>query len=142
MANNLVAWTPVQSSNGPLLFSILVPQGQKLDLFIYLNLLADRLQSLIDHCPDPSESADYVNQLLDEAGLTPAPLSTEPSEAAQTLLISNPAVVSNLYQHGLPENLKELQPIETLAARQQIVADREDPPGRLESWVSAVSVLR
>lgn len=141
--SSLVAWSPVQESNGPLLFSVRVPEGQPLELPVYLSYLASRLQSLINQSPSPQEATAHLSELLDEAGLQ-SPLSTSPQDAAQTLLLSNPAVRSRLFQHGLPLNqeLKELRPVEMLSARQQLQADKENPLPRLESWVSAVSVLR
>jgi hypothetical protein len=42
--SSLVAWSPVREGNGPLIFSVLVNEAQKLNDRIYLDLLGDRVQ--------------------------------------------------------------------------------------------------
>jgi len=85
-----------------------------------------------------------LNQLLEEGGLLAGPLSSSPEDAANTLITSNPNLRRRLQQLGLPmpAELKELKPIETLAARQELEADKRDSESRFESWISAISFGR
>jgi hypothetical protein len=71
--SSLVAWSPVREGNGPLIFSVLVNEAQKLNDRIYLDLLGDQIQRLIDRSPNPKAMGQRLQELLDQAGLISSP---------------------------------------------------------------------
>jgi hypothetical protein len=134
--------TPVTVSNGPEIFSVLVHEQQKLDPDLYLSLLSYRMQRMFDCVEDREAANAQFQRLLEEGGLLSGPITANPGEEARVLVYSNPSMLPRLWQLGLPEELRQLKPVETLSARQSIRADREDPEVRLMSWASAVGVMR
>jgi hypothetical protein len=138
----LVAWTPVTESNGPEIFSVLVHERQKLDPDLYLGLLGERVQAMFDRADNPQGANEQFQRILEEGGLLSGPITAKRGEEGSVLIHGNPHVMSRLRQLGLPQNLRDLKPVETLSARQSIRADRADPEVRLMSWASAVGVMR
>jgi hypothetical protein len=139
--SELVAWTPVVKGNAPLIFSVLLHPRQALSISTFMALLAERIQTMVVACDDPEFEAAEFQRSLEEGGLWSGPMTVLVEEAGNILVYSNPNVVSRLYAHGFPENVDHLEPTEMPEARSEIVADQEDPSGRLVSWVSAISVL-
>ena len=140
--NSLVAWSPVKEGNGPLIFSVLVNDQQKLTDHIYLNLLGERIQRLIDRSPNPKAAGQRLQELLDQAGLINSPQTLYPGNQANQLVTSNPSVEARLDALDLPMDLTSLTLVEMLSARKELQADKSDPLNRLDDWASAVSVMR
>ena len=102
---------------------------------MYLNLLGDRIQRMIDLSDDPDATAREFAQTLDDRGLWyPGPLETD--KVGNWLVWSNPAVNERLDRLGLLSGLSGRVPVEMTAAREQIDVDAEDPHSRLLSWAS------
>ena len=137
--SSLVAWSPVQGSDGPLIFSVLAHPENPLTLDSYLQDLSQRIQAMFDHYPVTEHSR--LQSMLEQGGLLAGPLSVHQGQEAQMLVYSNPNIPNRLTLHGLPRNLRTMMPAEMLEARQQLQADKLDPQSRLEAWVSALGTM-
>ena len=138
---NRIAWAPTTTGDGLLLTAVMVASGQKnLDRDLCLNLLGQRIQSLVDASPDKRYAVNQLHEALFEAGLYPD-LGTIPvNEAGNWLVWSNPGVESRLLDVGaLPRKLPPLK--EVSAARTVLKTERDDPPSGLAAWVAAVTRL-
>ena len=136
--SSLVAWSPVQGSNGPLIFSVHASRPP-LTLEAYLGDLSQRIQVMFDLSP---ESSPEFQQILEAGGLLNGPLTVQPGRQAQMLVYSNPNLPERLTNLGLPANLRDLYPTEMPEAREQLRQDRVDPQSRLLAWASAVGTMR
>ena len=135
-----VAWAPTQKEPGVFLAAVLCAPTQALDRDLFLGLLADRIQGLVDASRNPPEAAERLRRNLWEAGLYQDEASVPPGSAGNQLVWSNPAIRERLEANGaLPD--REAKPVEMLAARMQIVADQADPTDRLEVWAALMARL-
>lgn len=123
-----------------MLSAILCHPQQVLELDLYLSLLGDRIQNMVDRSQDPQEAANDLLRDLWQADLYGEPGTIDPREAGNRLITSNPGVEYRLSQWHLLPNPQDL-PTELKVAREQISADRYDPASRLRSWAAALSRL-
>ena len=137
---NRIAWAPTTTGDGLLLTAVMVASGQELDRDLYLSLLGERMQSLVNAAPDKPRAVADAQAALHEAGLFPD-LGTIPvDEAGNRLVWSNPAIEERLVNLGvLPPTLPPLK--EVSAARTVLKTERNDPPSGLAAWVAAVTRL-
>src|SRR6202158_46805 len=140
--SSLIAWSPVSESNGPLIFSVQLHPQQKLDTLLYLGLLSDRVQGMLDRSQDQSEASNQLQDILESGGVWPGRMKLREGSEANDLVASNPSLLRRLRQLGLPQNLQDSNLVEQLSAKQQILVDKAEPRSRLESWASAVSQMR
>ena len=104
-----VFWTPKQNptflaENNPQTFArlatIKATKGQQIDKEIYLHLLTDRVQELINKADNPNEAATEIYNQMESAGLAQNP-PTNAEEAATNLILDNWNLRENLHLIGL-----------------------------------------
>jgi hypothetical protein len=130
------------TSDEPALFvgAVLCHPEQSLDIELYVSLVGDRIQSLVDQCDDPADAARQFNRTLWDACLWDGGY-VPPHEVGNSLVWSNGGVREYLARAGLLQNLRDIAPFEMAPARARIEADRMDPFARLMNWASALKIL-
>src|SRR5262245_23128696 len=91
-----VAWAPERN---PKVGAVLAVRGQELDTEIYLSLLADRLQKLINQEPDPQEAVNQAWEML--LGLDLVEGNPPPVKKAGLALIQSGGVEERLSNLGV-----------------------------------------
>ena len=103
-------------------------QGQKLDRLVYLSLLADRLQYLVNRSPNPRSALDDLYESLQKRNLLESrpSLKTAGSDLANDPLLQNHLQLMNL-PGKLPASLQNDHRAENLFQRVN-----------LEQWITAL----
>lgn len=136
-----VAWAPTREEPGAQISAVLCHPEQALDRELYLSLLGDRIQRMIDASPDPQGATNELANLLFEQGLLADAGHVPAEEAGNRLVWSNPAIEERLGNRNLLSKIKAAKPHEMPEARKAILADQADPLTRLLSWGSAIAQL-
>jgi len=135
-----LAWAPSHVPSTIALGSVLVSSEQKnLDQGLYLSLLGDRLQRLLENQEDPQEALNQTLELLEQAGLWNGQ-RPELSDAGSELVLSNPPLQERLNLAGATL-LHKGKPLvhEMPAARAQLQTDLRDPLSALENWLGLLT---
>jgi hypothetical protein len=140
LMHNWIAWCPSFDPELVELGAVLCHPEQKLDRNIYLCLVGERIQRIVDAAEDPVEATHELEKSLFEYGLGPD-LSCPPENAGNWLVWSNPGVEERFANKGLLEDLRNKKPKEMAVAREVIEGDAEndDAIGRLQMWVWRLS---
>src|SRR5271156_2018862 len=139
----LVAWSPLKDPRKAYLVAIRCHPNQELDRHIYMSLLGDRIQHMIDEAPDPDEAVSALQEEMFRTGLVIEVGHCPADEAGSRLVWSNSAIEEKLSNLGVFERLKKAkQPlIENLMAHQALVSDNENPVDNLTLWASQIAAV-
>jgi hypothetical protein len=109
---------------------------QHLDRDLYMSLLGDRIQEMVDTAPDPEEAVSALQEAMFSSGLVSEVGHCPTDEAGNRLVWSNPAVAEQLSNLGVFQSLREVrQPlIENLLAHEVFVSQKENPVDNLTMW--------
>ena len=109
---------------------------QQLDRDIYMNILGDRIQQMVDTAPDPKEALSALQEAMYSAGLVPDVGHCPTTEAGNRLVWSNPAVEEQLSNLGVFRRLAEVKHplIENLLAHEVFMSQKENPVDNLTMW--------
>jgi len=139
----LIAWSPLKDPRKAYLVAIRCHPNQKLDRHIYMSLLGDRIQRMVDEAPDSDEAVSalqeemFTSSLVLDVGHCPA------SEAGNRLVWSNPAVEEKLSSLGVFQKLSKLkQPlVEDLMAHQALMSEKDNPVDNLTLWAAQIGAV-
>jgi hypothetical protein len=142
LMNKWVAWCPSSDPELVELGAVLCHPEQELDWDIYLCLVGERIQRIVDSAEDPAEATHELQNTLFEYGLGPD-LRCPPENAGNWLIWSNLSVAENFSNKGLLDNIKKKKPEEVPIAREVIQGDLDDDDaiGRLQMWAWRLSRL-
>ena len=132
----MIAWAPTTKSRWIRLTAVLCAPEQVMDRDIYLLLLGERVQRMVDAAEDPDEARDQLHRHLFEYGLMPDLGHCPIEEAGNQLVWSNPAVGEKLGDLGVLRGLPQVKVVEMTQAREVINQDLEEPMDQLAIWVS------
>lgn len=132
----MIAWAPTKKSRWIRLTAVLCAPEQVMDRDIYLLLLGERVQRMVDAAEDPDEARDQLHRHLFEYGLMPDLGHCPTEEAGNRLVWSNPAVGEKLGDLGVLRGLPQVKVVEMTQAREVINQDLEEPMDQLAIWVS------
>jgi hypothetical protein len=109
---------------------------QPLDRDLYLSLLGDRIQEMVDTAPDPEEAVSALQEAMFSSGLVGDVGHCPMDEAGNRLVWSNPAVEEQLSNLGVFQRLSdiELPLIENLLAYEVFMSQKENPVDNLTMW--------
>jgi hypothetical protein len=109
---------------------------QPLDRDLYMSLLGDRIQEMVDTAPDPEEAVSALQEAMLSSGLVSEVRHCPTDEAGNRLVWSNPAVEEQLSNLGVFQSLREVrQPlIENLLAHEVFASQKENPVDNLTMW--------
>lgn len=135
---DLVAWSPVQESPWERVGAILCPQGMQFDPNSYRQYLADRLQQMLQGCPDPPQALrDFQHRLESWSLLTPGTLLS-PLGSAMSRALQDPELICRLGELGITPQAG--QPSRELPqARAQILQDAQEPYQSLMDWAGMLT---
>jgi hypothetical protein len=134
-----IAWSPSSNPRLNRVGAVLLSPKQPLDRQMYLSLLADRVQAMVDRSPDPKQAAAMLHQQMVDAGLAMSG-SLTPEQVGEKLVMSNPDLWERLDSLHLLEHLKTARPIESPDARTELQLDLQTPLLRLQGWASALTL--
>jgi hypothetical protein len=137
----LVAWAPTTDEIGVRLSAVLVQPDQRLDRSRYLFLLGERIQCLVNACPDPQDITDALIDDLFEAGLYPDTGHVAAEDAGAYLVSTNPGTRERLDSWGVLPTWEAGPTHEMPAAREALMGERYDVEDHLRSWVGLLSSL-
>jgi hypothetical protein len=107
----------------------------------YLSLLGQRIQFLVDACPDPQDITDTLVEDLFEAGPYPDTGRVPAENAGAYLVSSNPGTRERLDSWGVLPTPEAGPTCEMTAAREVLMGERYDPEDHLRSWVGLLGRL-
>lgn len=123
------------------LSAVLVRPDLQLDRALYLSLLGQRIQCLVNACPDPQDTTDTLVEDLFDAGLYPDLGHVAAEDAGAYLVSSNPGTRERLDSWGVLPTPQSGPTHEMPAAREVLMGERYDPEDHLRSWVGLLSRL-
>ena len=109
---------------------------QVLDRNIYMSLLGDRIQEMVDTAPDPTEAVSALQEEMLSSGLVGDVGHCPTDEAGNRLVWSNPAIEEQLSNLGVFQSLREIKHplIENLLAYEVFMSQKENPVDNLTMW--------
>jgi hypothetical protein len=109
---------------------------QLLDRDLYMSLLGDRIQEMVDTAPDPDEAVSALQEAMFGSGLVGDVGHCPTDEAGNRLVESNPAVEEQLSILGVFQSLSQVKHplIENLLAHEVFVSQNENPVDNLTMW--------
>jgi hypothetical protein len=109
---------------------------QSLDRNIYMSLLGDRIQEMVDTAPDPEEAVSALQEEMFSSGLVGDVGHCPTDEAGNRLVWSNPSVEERLSILGVFKSLSAVKHplIENLLAHEVFRSQRENPVDNLTMW--------
>ena len=137
----VVAWAPTGDELAVRLSAVLVQPDLLLDRRLYLSLLGERVQCLVNACEDPQEATDTLVEDLWDAGLYPDVGHVPAAEAGAYLVSSNPGTRERLDSWGVLPTWEAGPTHEMAAAREVLMGERCDPEDHLRSWAGLLSRL-
>jgi hypothetical protein len=134
----MIAWTPLLKPQHIPLVAISCSPQQRLNREIYLHLLSDRIQGMVDKSPDPQAAVKQFQEALFAEGMVSDMATCPIEEVGQNLVLSNPDVWEKLSNLGVFQKLLTAKPplVANLMAHQALTSDQDDPTGRLLAWAS------
>jgi len=136
----LIAWAPVPKGLGLRLSAILVKPDQHITRNLYLSFLGERIQALVNACPDPRAATIGLQKDLWDAGLYPDLGFIPTQEAGSSLVATNPGTRERLDSWGaLPSG--NPAPEEMPRAREALNEEKSDPLGSLHLWAALLRRL-
>jgi hypothetical protein len=108
-------------------------KGQKLDLEIYLSLLANRLQKSVEQADDPKKTLSSLIHVLTSSGMLTKEMSPTSPEQIHGAIFENFLIRERLYQIGVPGDLPPRLEQDDPQARQII---KQTTP---EQWAKALT---
>jgi len=117
--------------------------NQEFDRDIYMSLLGDRIQHMVDEAPDPDEAVNALQAQMFSHGLVMDVGHCPANEAGNRLVWSNLAVEEKLSNLGVFQRLKKVKPplIENLMAHQALASESESPVDNLTLWASQIGAV-
>lgn len=139
----LIAWSPLKDPRKAYLVAIRCHPKQKLDRHIYMNLLGDRIQRMVDEAPDPKEAVSALQEEMFSSGLVLDVGHCPANEAGNRLVWSNPAVEEKLSSLGVFRKLSKVkQPlVEDLMAHQALMSEKDNPVDNLTLWAAQIGAV-
>jgi hypothetical protein len=109
---------------------------QRLDRDIYMSLLGDRIQEMVDTAPEPDEAVSALQEAMFSSGLVSDVGHCPTEEAGDRLVWSNGAVEEQLSILGVFQRLREVKHplIENLLAHEVFMSQKENPVDNLTIW--------
>jgi hypothetical protein len=109
---------------------------QPLDRDIYMSLLGDRIQEMVDTAPDPEEAVSALQEAMFGSGLLGEVGNCPTDETGNRLVWGNPAVEEQLSNLGVFRKLSEVKYplIENLLAHEAFGSQKENPVDNLTTW--------
>lgn len=109
---------------------------QELDSYLYMSILSDRIQEMVDTAPDPEGAVSALQEEMYGSGLIMDVGHCPTSEAGIRLVSSNPAVEERLSILGVFEKLRHVvHPlIENLLAHEALKSQVDNPVDNLTLW--------
>ncbi|MCA1594080.1 MAG: hypothetical protein LC754_15800 [Acidobacteria bacterium] len=109
----LVAWMPegspasagAHAEVAQIVGAVEGEKGQKLDLEIYLSLLANRLQKSVEQADDPKKALSSLIHVLTSSRMLTREMSPASPEQIHGALFENFLIRERLYQIGVPGDL-------------------------------------
>ncbi|HEX5461376.1 MAG TPA: hypothetical protein VFX20_15535 [Steroidobacteraceae bacterium] len=140
----VVAWhPPIPEHLGPAwqdtaitLSAILCSPGLMLCRDSYLSLLSERIQCLVNACPNPQDITDALVEDLFEAGVYPDLGHVASQDAGAYLVSSNPGIRQRLDSWGVLPTGEAGPTHEMPAAREVLTSERYDIEDHLRSWAA------
>jgi hypothetical protein len=134
----MIAWTPLLKPHYIPLVAISCSPEQRLNREIYLHLLSDRIQGMIDKSPSPKDALNQFQETMFAEGLVRDVANCPLEDVGQNLVLSNSDVWDKLSNLGVFERLTKarLPLVANLMAHQALNSDQSDPMGRLLDWAS------
>jgi hypothetical protein len=132
----LIAWSPLMDPRKAYAVAIRCSPTQQFDRDIYMSILGDRIQQMVDTAPDPAEAVSALEEAMCSAGLVSYVDHCPTDEAGNRLVWSNPSIGEQLSNLGVFRNLGELEYplIESLCAHEVFMSQRENPADNLTMW--------
>lgn len=137
----VVAWAPTTDELGVHLSAVLVQPDLRLNRDLYLSVLGERIQCLVNACPDPQEITDRMVEDLWDAGLYPDTGHVPAAEAGAYLVSTNPGTRQRLDSWGALPTLEAGPTMEMPAAREVLMGERYDPEDAIRGWTGILSRL-
>ena len=145
----LVAWHPPISEElepgwrdtAITLSASLCSPGLILRRDLYLSLLGERIQGVVNACEDPQEITDAPVEDLFEAGLLPDVGHVAAKDAGAYLVSSNSGTRERLVSWGVLPTPETGMTCEMPAAREALMGERYDPVDSLQCWVALLTRL-
>jgi hypothetical protein len=131
-----IAWSPLIEPANIYMVAIRCLPTQKLDSYLYMNFLGDRIQEMVDTAPDPEEAVSALQEEMFSSGLVMDVGHCPTSEAGNRLVWSNPAVEERLSNLGVFEELRHVvcPLIESLLAYEALKSQEDNPVDNLTLW--------
>lgn len=137
----LIAWAPTTDELGVRLSAVLARPDVRLDRAQYLSLLGERIQCLVNACPDPQGITDALVEDLFEAGLYPDSGHVTAEDAGAYLVSSNPGTRERLDSWGALPTREAGPTCEMPAVREVLMGERYDPDDSLRCWAALLRRL-
>jgi hypothetical protein len=131
-----IAWSPLNEPGEIYAVAIRCLPSQSLNRDIYMSLLGDRIQEMVDTAPDAEEAVSALQEEMFSSGLVSDVGYCPTDEAGNRLVCSNPAVEEQLSILGVFRGLGEVKHplIENLLAYEVFVSQKENPVDNLTMW--------
>lgn len=103
-------------------------------------LIGDRLQDLINLCPDPKEAVRRLSQDLEELDLWRQG-NPPVSQAARDLVVDNPYLIGRLDQlNALPLQYKDLRVVPSNSVSELLLVEKFSPERSLRQWADQLKL--
>jgi hypothetical protein len=139
-----IAWTPLLNPKKIFLVAIRCHPQQEFDREVYLSLLGDRIQAMVDASPDPKEAVSQLQEEMHSTGLVKDVAHCKTERAGIDLVEGNPEIWEICSNLGVFQKLRYVrQPlIENLMAHQALISDQENLVDGLTLWASLMALER
>ena len=139
----LIAWSPLKEPGKAYLVAIRCHPNQQLDRDIYMSLLGDRIQHMVDQAPDPDEAVSALQEEMFSSGLLLDVGHCPANQAGNRLVWSNGAVEEKLSSLGVFQRLKKVKAplVENLMAHQALMSEKDNPVDNLMLWASQIGAV-
>ena len=132
----MIAWSPLSDPKEIYAVAIRCTPSQQFDRDLYMSLLGDRIQEMVDTAPNPEEAVSALQEAMFSEGLVLDVGHCPTSEAGNRLVWSNPAVEEQLSILGVFRSLGDVKHplIENLLAHEVFMSQKENPVDNLTMW--------
>src|SRR5882672_9191108 len=105
----LIAWSPLKDPRKAYLVAIRCHPNQEFDRDIYMSLLGDRIQHMVDEAPDPDEAVNALQAQMFSHGLVMDVGHCPTNEVRKRLVLRSIAVEKILSPPGVFHTLKKVK---------------------------------